>query len=573
MTIIYGKAQKSLIARKKRGRSQKKRCSSEPMSRGGLDNHVNPERYTQKTKSFSVDEVAGADTPGIFEEGDLNSMLSLDEFGSASPAKDQLDSSGALKETIELGNNGYSESEDEVFQDAAGIGSEPINAAELRTLKGLPIHTLHGEQNPVTEWDKIGENHTFEQGRASEIQQEDSSLLPAWKEPILDVYSLDFDYPHFVDTAFGGYSSIGSIPEASFEAAYRGSCGDQGKLLPDDWPTLEHWLGLTPDASSRSNSPCLSQHQYTTGEPMNSDGSLRGMSTINEIPSYSLGNSLEEYNERTANPPLNSELTIAHGAKPCDIINGRGSEAIKCRKQSTAAEAGSQVMPPTSFPRESLSIEDSDKKNRQLVANMQAANNQCSPSKRWWACPWYKRDPRKYQGCAKYKLQRIKDVKQHTYRKHMRPDIYCPVCFSVFTKASDRDGHIQKKSCDSRAEPIFDGISERQRKELNQNANRGRNDMEQWYNMWETIFPGDSHPSTPYLGNGLEESLPLFRNFWNKKRPEIISSVLQASQPKFEQIIQHAMDIILKQLEVESSSWGATYSQHMSDVSWENSEL
>ncbi|KAI2630751.1 hypothetical protein GGR54DRAFT_635357 [Hypoxylon sp. NC1633] len=96
-------------------------------------------------------------------------------------------------------------------------------------------------------------------------------------------------------------------------------------------------------------------------------------------------------------------------------------------------------------------------------------------------------------------------------------------------------------------------ISELERTELNQNANRGKDEPDQWYIMWDIAFPTARRPSSPYLGNGQEESLSLLRNFWDKRGHEIISGFHQPSCPECEsQIIQNVMNLIFGQLEMGS---------------------
>ncbi|XXH00068.1 hypothetical protein Hte_006410 [Hypoxylon texense] len=162
----------------------------------------------------------------------------------------------------------------------------------------------------------------------------------------------------------------------------------------------------------------------------------------------------------------------------------------------------------------------------------QPIRSQCSPNKRRLACPWYKRDPLKNQDCARFKLQRVKDVKQHIYRKHVQ-----------YNEGSG-------------TKPRPDEISEDHRRELNENANRGKTDAEQWLNIWDTIFPGEPHPRSPYLGNGQEEVLTLLRNLWEKRRAEITASVLVSSQPSTVSpaVIQRMMDSIFDRFEAEFSS-------------------
>jgi hypothetical protein len=140
------------------------------------------------------------------------------------------------------------------------------------------------------------------------------------------------------------------------------------------------------------------------------------------------------------------------------------------------------------------------------------------------ACPFYRGNPWKYHTCQKYDLQRIKDVKQHINRKHVKPDFYCARCYEVFVDATSRDAHTREGICDIRGHPQFDGITDSQRGELRECHKRGKEITEQWYYMWDILFKGQPRPKSPYIGNYREEMGPLIRHFWTSKRPEIISN-------------------------------------------------
>lgn len=143
-----------------------------------------------------------------------------------------------------------------------------------------------------------------------------------------------------------------------------------------------------------------------------------------------------------------------------------------------------------------------------------------------FACPFQKYDPHKYHRCLKYTLNRIKDVKQHIYRQHTQPQYYCARCYKVFTTKDDRDGHSRRADCQKRHPPQFDGISEEQRNELKKSSPRKKPLQEQWYEVWEVIFPGCPRPQSVSIGNYVEEMVPLLRDLWNEKQAEIISGVL-----------------------------------------------
>ena len=65
--------------------------------------------------------------------------------------------------------------------------------------------------------------------------------------------------------------------------------------------------------------------------------------------------------------------------------------------------------------------------------------------------------------------------------------------------------------------------------ELRNYQSRGRPLEEQWFDMWNIIFPGAQKPKSVYVGSRLSEIVPMLRRLWNKRRSEIISDVAQTS--------------------------------------------
>ncbi len=145
-----------------------------------------------------------------------------------------------------------------------------------------------------------------------------------------------------------------------------------------------------------------------------------------------------------------------------------------------------------------------------------------------FACPFYKRDSRKHHECLKYGLRRVKDVKQHIYRRHARSGLYCPRCYKAFSVAESRGRHMREGKCGLKAEPEFDSISEQQRKTLMKNQCRGRSAEDQWFDMWCVIFPDQHKPQSCYLGKYLEVGviMPRLRGFWDDRRSKDIRGVL-----------------------------------------------
>lgn len=236
------------------------------------------------------------------------------------------------------------------------------------------------------------------------------------------------------------------------------------------------------------------------------------------------------------------------------------------QQRATKSEQGHSVKPEPEPPLESTpkiaakrlaSGHDSDGENSRLPKQSKISEDIDETNQRSLACPFYKHDINKYHDCSQNLLRRIKDVKQHVFRKHRKPDFYCPVCFKIFNEAVARDAHIQDRGCVAEPVPVYDGISEEQKKTLSQYPSRGKTIETQWNDMWYVIFPKDTAPRSPYLGNYREEMIPLVRDLWNKKRDQIISSVFinTACIDQHIPFISSLMEKIFDLLELESSQW------------------
>lgn len=123
------------------------------------------------------------------------------------------------------------------------------------------------------------------------------------------------------------------------------------------------------------------------------------------------------------------------------------------------------------------------------------------------ACPFYQFKPGKYRTCWRYDLKRIEDVRQHIFREHAGPEFYCARCYKILADAVSRDTHIREGSCSIRGDHEFEGTTDGQREELRKPC-EGKEVAEQWYHMWDILFPGQPLPKSPYVGINREEMDP-----------------------------------------------------------------
>lgn len=171
------------------------------------------------------------------------------------------------------------------------------------------------------------------------------------------------------------------------------------------------------------------------------------------------------------------------------------------------------------------------------------------------ACPFQKQDPHRHYECLKYVLHRIKDVKQHVYRRHKQPDYYCARCGDIFKTADERDGHSRSTNCVTLEVPAFEGISEVQKNRLNKSSSRGLDTQEQWFEMWDIIFPGKQRPSSAWVGSYMEEMVPLLRSLWNHKSSSILAKVQEGQMRSLDRpLLEGVVESIFDCLEDEASA-------------------
>ncbi|KAI1270720.1 hypothetical protein F5Y18DRAFT_369296 [Xylariaceae sp. FL1019] len=180
-------------------------------------------------------------------------------------------------------------------------------------------------------------------------------------------------------------------------------------------------------------------------------------------------------------------------------------------------------------------------------------------TERAFACPFVKQSPVEHHKCTRFILKRIQDVKQHIFRHHCGPEIYCPVCFAEFERFQDRDDHIRQGGC-TRQEIRLLYISDDQKQALRRKFSSS-DPEERWMNLWDLIFPGSRRPRSPYVENGQMELISSFRRYCDDKSSDIIVRNLYKAFPKlstsastqeFTSVIHRTIHDLLDNFEVAS---------------------
>lgn len=125
------------------------------------------------------------------------------------------------------------------------------------------------------------------------------------------------------------------------------------------------------------------------------------------------------------------------------------------------------------------------------------------------------------------KLSRIRDVKQHLARQHT-PKRYCQACLSTdFPDDQNLQAHIQIRKCSARNPADLGEISYEQRGELSRKSNPNADKEDQWFDIWEILFPNKQRPLSVYVDNDLSLEMRQFREYCNSRGPALLSEQLE----------------------------------------------
>jgi len=144
------------------------------------------------------------------------------------------------------------------------------------------------------------------------------------------------------------------------------------------------------------------------------------------------------------------------------------------------------------------------------------------------ACPFWKHDFAKHGSCSRNKMDKISRIKQHITRKHT-PSFYCECCLVVFQDAASHTRHVRHESCTWDPSIKLDGISHQQQRELTRKSKHTISESEQWFAIWDILFPGQPRPASAYMDPDLSEDLCRFREFAQNHGSQVLLDVLQAS--------------------------------------------
>ncbi|KAK1829900.1 hypothetical protein QBC39DRAFT_122608 [Podospora conica] len=167
--------------------------------------------------------------------------------------------------------------------------------------------------------------------------------------------------------------------------------------------------------------------------------------------------------------------------------------------------------------------EEEDQQNRDKRARITEPDTGTGPT---LACPFWKDGPYgKHRSCYKFTLRRIRDVKQHLARKHT-PTLYCQTCFEIYDNEDLLFAHVDLRRCQRVPGRRLDGIDPHTDRVLRRRANPAHSIEEQWFTLWDVLFPGKRRPFSPYIDESLSTDLRNFSEYFQNHSDDALDEMI-----------------------------------------------
>jgi hypothetical protein len=95
----------------------------------------------------------------------------------------------------------------------------------------------------------------------------------------------------------------------------------------------------------------------------------------------------------------------------------------------------------------------------------------------------------------------------------------------------NRDEHLRARACELRPPVIFEGVNEIQRKQLEQKVSKKKSKEENWYLIYDILFPNHQTPASPYVHSLLSEELGALQDFIAAEGPQLLSDLVRTELP------------------------------------------
>lgn len=203
----------------------------------------------------------------------------------------------------------------------------------------------------------------------------------------------------------------------------------------------------------------------------------------------------------------------------------RGSSSVTVKKRGSDSTQRQKRPRGNSGNSEENARDSGDDGNARRPRKRAVRQTDCQRSPTLLACPFWKQDAQKHVDCFLKKIDTIGHLKQHLMRRHT-PAFYCQRCFVKFSEEKEFDNHVEG-ICVRDPTAKLEGISHSQKDQLSRKF-RGSGE-EQWYHIWDILFPEYPRPASIYIDNSLSEDFCQIREICQREGIGILIEELSAS--------------------------------------------
>ncbi len=178
--------------------------------------------------------------------------------------------------------------------------------------------------------------------------------------------------------------------------------------------------------------------------------------------------------------------------------SGRAGKQVPAEKRGERARQSDRDNTPAPAPVTTNGESGQEQKERALLA-----------------CPFWKNNPLRHRACYRG-FKRIRDVKYHLKRNHVRPR--CPRCGTQFDQVGAVSTHLRnpQEVCarrDDLDDIPYDSISPEQAMTLSQYSDRTYSQEQQWFAIWDIVFHGHPQPMSAYVDTDMSADLSSYHTF------------------------------------------------------------
>ncbi|KAJ0155665.1 Uncharacterized protein HZ326_2069 [Fusarium oxysporum f. sp. albedinis] len=302
-----------------------------------------------------------------------------------------------------------------------------------------------------------------------------------------------------------GRTSDATFYDRSREGLYfsAGSVGIGGWVQDHEYPAplIDQ---ETISSAYQSFKEVFSQHEstedhHTLGTSQGSDSSDKSDRAPNANPEPAAAMQWFHRWLRQWLAPLTQERPTGNGGRQSSASQSQNSTS----SSSSVAQKKQGTSRPRHLPKRKRANDDDDEGNEEGSKSQRIDGDS---EIRMFACPYFKRNPRKYgqpkwKSCAHPGYRDIHRVKEHMYRRHSLPEYQCRRC-RVDLKTSDAlEAHLQQLRACTPCIGAQDGLSQDQVKRMRSKKGTGKNkdEVERWSDVYAIAFPHDQDTPSPYL--------------------------------------------------------------------------